>query len=107
MSTYPKNSEEFLPSCQGIGQRQLSDFPGAYVAVSCCGQESQIPVTHLLKSHEKLTVAEVIEKMKCGRCGSPAQTAYLQRYPYREGSIYHNPAMPGWACQISGGQDAK
>jgi len=101
MQNYPKNSEAFLPSCQGIGQRPLSDFPGAYVAVSCCGQESLIAVEQLLKSHHKRTVAEVIDKMQCGTCGGPAQTAYLQRYPYRENSIYHNPAMPGWACQIS------
>jgi hypothetical protein len=106
MQKIPLNQEQYQ-SCQGIGQQPLTAFPEAYVAVSCCGQESQIPVTQLLKGHEKLTVAEVIEKMKCGRCGGPAQTAYLQRYPYREGSIYHNPAMPGWACQISGRQDAK
>lgn len=95
-----QKQDQFV-SCQGIGQRPLSEFSGAYVAVSCCGSENLIPVEQLLKSHHNRTVAEVIDKMKCGRCNGPAQTAYLQRYPYREDSIYHTPEMPGWECKIA------
>lgn len=98
----PRQNPGKYPSCQGIGQRPLSDFPSAWLAISCCGPEDLILAEKLLKAQPKRTVAETIENLKCARCGKPPQAAYLQQHPYRKDSIYHNPAIPTWACQIQG-----
>jgi hypothetical protein len=97
----PTRKQEAFTSCQGIGQRPLSDFPEAWIAVSCCGREDVIHVEKLLKDKDKRTVATVIDGIQCGRCGQPPQTAYLQRYPYREDSVYSTAEMPGWSCVIT------
>ncbi len=87
-------------SCQGIGDKPLSNFPEAWVALTCCGGECLIHVSELLKNkkHKDQTVAAAINSLSCIDCGKEPQTAYLQETPHRKGSLSTN---PGWACEIS------
>ncbi len=86
-------------SCQGIGNKPLSHFPEAWVALTCCNGEHLIHVSELLKNkmHRDQSVATAISSLRCIDCGKEPQTAYLQETPHRKGSLSCN---PGWACEV-------
>lgn len=66
------------PSPRGVASKLLSSLPEARVVLSCCQGEVCVDSSGLLKAMGHLTVAEVINRMRCDRCGAPPLAAHIE-----------------------------
>ena len=70
--------QQKLGTPAGIIAMPLSVFPTGKFMVECeCSGRNFIPVRSLLRHQAQMSVGEVIEKFRCGKCGQPASTACL------------------------------
>lgn len=55
----------------------LSDWPDCKLELGCCGGTTLLPVRLLITEHGDRPFAEILTRLRCGKCGGHPAPVYL------------------------------
>jgi hypothetical protein len=75
---------------------RLSDWPDCKLELSCCRGKTVYPLRLLTQRHGNRSFAEILARLRCGKCKRPPAPVYLCA-----GHREHNHGAPAdWAIEL-------
>ena len=79
-------------------EQRLSDWPACALELTCCKGILLIPVPLLLRQHGDRTFNDLLQRLRCDRCGRLPAPVYLCASHFRKGNSLGTTA--DWAVEL-------
>jgi hypothetical protein len=79
-------------------EQRLSDWPACFLEITCCKGIILMPVRLLLRQHGDLTFNDLLQRLRCEKCGNHPAPVYLCASHFRRGNSLGT--MADWAVEL-------